>query len=430
MPADPLPIFTHQQNARPDGLAINSVWSEKLVEHARLSALVGPDPLHIQFDCADDDFVFALTSSWPAAAGTDALRVSTKQTTNTRYADVLNLAENFNRLVRLYALESGNTHMHVLVEARRGVVGVPAWWDGHPCLFAIYAFDTTFSEVGLFSDPMQAFAALEMISTPHRLMLAVGPARPEWAESEDGEAWIDADAQRILALKRVEAQISKDIARLMASTSDISRLMADAEQGGMYMEEALVEGLARVRNAVQKMRGAIMGYQHRRSKKFEPQRPGEPKIEQPSPVKRMRVQNSMNAEMAERGALAKTVRELQGVLKKESNSQSIPLPARQTLRHGLTALTTLEQQFNAKPVVAPATALPVEKPQGMVKTVIQKIAKAVAPQTPAKKVRKRISTKNQLLNFLEELMEDEEPAAAEAARPAARSAYKAPAPGR
>lgn len=354
----------------------NQVFTQRIGNHARLGTLVGPEPLHLEFDCADADFEFALTSSWPLVAGSDAVVVNSKNSTRVRQAEVVQLAEALNALVRLYAIETGNTNMHVLVEARRGVIGVPAWWDGHPCLFAAYSFDTTYNEVGLFTDPMQAFAAMDMLSTPHRLLLAVGPARPEWAEGEDEAAWADADAQRIAALKKVEQQISKEIARLMASTADIARMMADFDGGGMASEEALMDGLARVRGAVQKMRGAILGYEQRRHKKAAPKTSA---LEEPRLTGRVR---SPAAKLTQRQTLASTVRELQTVLKRESNSPKLPLPARTTFRRSLTALTTLEQSLRKNPVVAISTPTQKTSRPNPLMAIVNKIFKNDVMPTP------------------------------------------------
>lgn len=409
----------------------NRVWSQPLPGHARLGALVGPEPLHLAFDCTDDDFEFALTSSWPLTASTTSLSVTGKAHANSRQADLMKVAETLNSLVRLYAIETGNTNMHVLVEARRGVVGVPPWWDGSPCLFATFAFDTAYSEAGLFTDPVQAFAAMEMVMTPHRLLLAVGPARPDWSEGDEEEAWIDADSQRIAALKRVESQISKDIARLMANThNELAQMMMDAETGGMHMEEALVEGLSRVRGAVQKMRGAILGYEHRRSKKHTVVKVNEPRVETPSPSKRMRTQNDVTAALVGRQTLASTVRELQVVLKKESTSPKVPLPARITFRRGLTALTTLEQSLKVRPVVAVLKDAAKPGVSSPVRSIINKISEAVAP-AGKKKVLRRVSGRNRLLGLLEDLLEDyDAPEESVSARPAARHTVKGPSPGR
>lgn len=404
---------------------LNRTWVQPLPGHARLSALVGPEPLHLEFECDDDDFEFAFSSSWPLSSATSTLSVLGKSQASSRQADIVKIAETLNRLVRLYAVETGNTHMHVLVEARRGVVGVPPWWDEHPCLFATFAFDTNFSEVGLFSDPVQAFAAMEMVMVPHRLMLAVGPARPDWTESDDEEAWLDADSQRINALKRIEAQISKDIARLMANThNELAQMMMDAEQGGLQMEEALVEGLSRVRGAVQKMRGAIIGYEQRRSKKRTAKLTLDPRLETPAPVKRQRVLNNITAAMADRHTLASTVRELQGVLKKESASAKMPLPARATFRRGLTALTTLEQTLRGKPLLAPKTTA-----VSPMRTIVNKIAKAVGI-TDKKKLDPRLRAKRKLSGILLELLESADTPEDPVLRPNPRRVVKAPAPSR
>lgn len=363
------------------GFGLNRTWPQPLEIHARLSSLVGPAPLHLDFDCADEDFEFALTSSWPRVDTAAGQALVGKTHVPAREADLLKLAETLNGLVRIYALETGTTAMHVLVEARRGVLGVPPWWDGAPCLFAVFGFDTGFSEAGLFTDPMQAFAAMEMIMTPHRLLLAVGPARPEWHEDTGEEAWLDADARRIAALKRIEADMSKDIARLMANTVDLTRLMADAEMGGMAMEEALMDGLSRVRGAVQKMRGAILGYEMKRSHKRAQKAGRELKLEAPTPAatpapqQQRQKENQALADLAERQTLAKTVRELQTVLRQESASPKMPLPARATFRRSLTALTTLESVLQ---VPDAARSMKTRTPQAAVQAIAPKIK---APRT-------------------------------------------------
>lgn len=243
----PIPV------AASDVAAYARVWEQPLGEtlHTKMNRLVGPRALHLEFDCSDLDFAAMLTGTWPQPEET--------QTNNLVFDHIglVKLVDVFNQLVRLYALETGNTRVHVLVEARRGLVGVPSWWADAPCLFATYGLDTQMADVCLAENPSAAFGALPYLAQPYRLILAVGPATPEALRTDDGDAWLDVEDRQLRSLQRWEQQLSRQLAQMLAFTFD----------GSMYDEEAIVDALATMRGYASKVRTAVQDVLAKRSKR-------------------------------------------------------------------------------------------------------------------------------------------------------------------
>ena len=227
------PTSAASASAAPAGRARRQ-WQQPLGEiHNKLGNIVGAGSLAFSFDCNDQDFVFALTSRWPL--GTDF--------THSLYeTDTLKLADALNGLVRLYAIETGQERLHVLLEARRGKPELPGWWRGSdgnaPVLFATYAFDTNFAQVGLFGDLNDAYAEMDLLNQPHRLLVAIGPATPVMVDADGGEIELDGDEERLLSLKRWNQRLALQINQLLAATFG----------GGETEVEAVVEALSKVRD--------------------------------------------------------------------------------------------------------------------------------------------------------------------------------------
>lgn len=244
------------------------VWQQPLGDvHVKLGTVVGSAPLLLRFDTSDSEFVFGLSARWPIHAD---------QTASLVEADAIKLADALNGLVRLYAIETGNTRLHVLVEARRGKFEVPSWWANAPVLFATYAFDTGFAQVGLFADLNDAYGDMDLLTQPHRLLVAIGPATPEHLRREkdtaDG-AWIDPDAERLKALKRWNQQLSMQL----------NRLLADIFSGGEAEMEAIVDGLSRMRDTSTRLSAQILKMEKRvhKPKVAAPDTPAAPKAAAP-----------------------------------------------------------------------------------------------------------------------------------------------------
>ena len=230
--AEPLPDASPATAARPSpaGEGLRRQWQQPLGDvHVKLGNLVGAASLQFSFDCSDQDFVLALTTRWP---------IGVDSTSSLYETDMLKLAEALNGLARLYAIETGTTHLHVLLEARRGSFKLPGWWDGAPVLFATYAFDTANAQVGLFADAGDAAEDMPLLNQPHRLLVAIGPATPELATANGEEVLLDADEERLRALKRWNQQLALQI----------NTLLADTFAGGEEEIEKVVEALSKVRN--------------------------------------------------------------------------------------------------------------------------------------------------------------------------------------
>ncbi len=213
--------------------AVRRQWQQPLGDiHNKLGNIVGAGSLAIAFDCNDQDFVFALTSRWPL--GHDF--------THSLYeTDMLKLADTLNGLVRLYAIETGQERLHVVLEARRGKPELPGWWRANgsaPVMFATYAFDTNFAQVGLFGDLTDAYTDMDLLNHPHRLLVAIGPATPIMVDADGGEIELDADEDRLASLKRWNQRLALQINQLLAATFG----------GGEAELEAVVEALSKVRD--------------------------------------------------------------------------------------------------------------------------------------------------------------------------------------
>lgn len=317
--------------------AVDSVrrqWQHPLGDvHAKLNSIIGSAPVLLRFDASDADFVFELTSRWP---------ISQDFTASTYEADIIKLADALNELVRLYAIETGNTQMHFLIEARRGHFDIPGWWVGAPCLFATYAMETGFAEVGLFSNFTEAYEDMDLLSQPHRMLVAIGPATPDMVEGT-GDAWLDPDEERLRALKRWNQQMALQI----------NTLIADIFGGGEAAMEEVVKGLSRIRDVSSRLSAQILRLEKRAYRpRLSDQREQE-LYDMPRPSTRQAGKLDLSGDVGHPGELAETLADLRGAIKQEAQSQSIPPEMRRELQNGLRALYTLEASMGL-PVAEPA----------------------------------------------------------------------------
>ncbi len=377
--------------AATDGVRL---WDQPLgdILHAKLNRLVGPDALRLEFDTSDADFTMALTSKWPVTRQQDSHLVFD-------HVGLMKLADVMNTLVRLYALETGHTFVHALVEARRGIAAVPSWWAEAPCLFVTYGFDTQQGQVCFADDPAAAFAAMRWLDNPHRLLLAIGPGTPVHLRRDEKDIWADADAEHLRALQRWEQQLSQQLARLLSFT----------DGGGMFAEEALVNALSTMRGHAQRVRGSIIDIQRRRQRQ--------------QPVTENDVQG-----------LVQAMHDLKGALQGRSVRPDVSLPERAALRRSLSALQKLEgdvlppvSHFVLQPAKAappPAANSPAKVVRAPVRRLARKMAvkgkqpvaalkKAMAPKRPMrirkrKALVKKVGKKGQGIIGYYEMMNDDD----------------------
>ncbi|MGE3769619.1 MAG: hypothetical protein AB7G06_01560 [Bdellovibrionales bacterium] len=306
----PVPVDPSGQVAPSSAVAGGGVlrqWVHPLgMLQAKLNRVVGHGALQLEFECSDEDFAMTMTSRWPQS--TDQLEAHLLFD----HVGLVRIAEALNELVRLYAIETGHTRLHVLLEARRGLVGVPPWWDDAPCLFATYGFDTQSGEVCI-GKPDDVFDEMAWLAKTHRLLLAVGPAMPNELRGDGDEAWNDAEATQIRALQRWEQQLIQQLARLQSFTFG----------GGMMDEEAIVDALSTMRSYAGKVRRTIRDVTNRQRQK-----------------------NTKPDEM-EKADVSRAVREIKSVLQDGLASGAVPLPAKSILRRGLTSLHKLEADFKS-----------------------------------------------------------------------------------
>lgn len=322
--------------ARPEDESIRRIWQQPLGDvHVRLNNIVAPQGLKIRFDTNDADFVFELGSRWP---------ISSDFTAMVYEADIIKLADALNALVRQYAIETGHTRLHVLLEARRGQFELPGWWSGSPIMFATYAFDTAFAEVGLFTNLDDAYGDMDLLTQPHRLLVAIGPATPDMLEVDEEGAWIDPDAERLRALKRWNQQMALQI----------NMLMADIFGGGEEAMHSVVDALSKIRDLSKRLSDQILRLEkraYRPDKKMKNDADGD-LYNLPSASMRQPGRLNMD-ELETPGDVKESLADLRGALTQESQNKNIAPGMRLELQKGLRALNTLEASLGETPAVTP-----------------------------------------------------------------------------
>jgi len=292
----------------PSGDLVLRTWDNPLGDtlHAKLNRLVGPNALQLEFDCDDADFAAAITSRWPHRDD---------PTNNLVYEHVglMQLVDNLNQLVRLYAIESGHTHIRVIIEARRGIVRLPSWWVQATCLFATFGLNTQAAEACIATSPAAAFDALPLMDKYNRLFIGFGPGTPEHLRNAEG-IWEEADEKQLQSLQRWEQQLSQQLARLLTYTFS----------GGMADEEMIVDALATMRGSANKVRSSIESAMARRKARG-------------------------TKKESEATSLSDAITEIKSALKNGASNTSIPAPARAVLRHSLGTLNGIEQKAVNQP---------------------------------------------------------------------------------